>query len=140
MIQQATERPDFTGKWQFNRERSKLQIPEPDSASFEIEHRDPVFRLTRTLVYAGAPNTIGFEVTTDGKEHLLTFGDLTARVSVQWEGASLVLDSTVRSKDDEGTNIVRYALSDDGQTFIATERLESAKHRHENLWVFDRLL
>src|ERR1039457_60961 len=110
------ERPDFSGKWLFHREKSKLQIPAPDSAVFEIEHREPVFRLKRTLVYAENSNTIAFEVTTGGKEYLLTFPGIEARVTVRWEGATLVLDSTVRTKDDEGTNVVQYALADGGNT------------------------
>ena len=58
--------PDFSGTWAFNAATSRLQIPAPDSSEFAIEHRDPHFRLTRTLVMQGQRDTFSINLTTDG--------------------------------------------------------------------------
>ena len=137
-MQAQAERPDFTGKWRFSADKSRLQIPPPDSAHFEIEHREPEFRLTRTMVYAGQPNTLTIELTTDGRESVKQLGVLEARIRLSWDGPELLFDSVVRTPDDEGTNVVRYSLRDNGNTFVAWERVRWAKHQHDNHWVFDR--
>jgi len=129
---------NFTGKWRFNTEKSTLQIPVPESACFEIEHREPDFRLTRTLVYAGQADTLTVELKTDGAESVQQFGDIQARIRLQWDGPDLVFDSAVRTPNDEGTNVVRYSLRDNGRTFVAVECVRSTKHQHDNTWVFDR--
>ena len=131
------ERMNFTGKWRFNAQKSALEIPAPESAHFEIEHREPDFRLTRTLVYGGQADTLTVELKTDGAERVQQFRDIEARIRLHWDGPDLVFDSTVRTPDDEGTNVVRYSLREDG-TFVAIERVRSPKHRHDNTWVFDR--
>ena len=119
-------------------QRSTLQIPVPDSSQFEIDHREPLFRLTRTHVYGGLPNTLTVEVTTDGQPYSLQFGPSHADLRLAWDGMTLFLDSVVRSPDDEGTNQVRYALEDGGRTFVAVERWRSPKLQYDNRWVFDR--
>jgi hypothetical protein len=59
-------KPDFTGTWVFNVAQSSLQIQVPDSATFVIEHREPRFRLVRTLVMRGEQDTLSIGFTTDG--------------------------------------------------------------------------
>jgi len=129
---------NFSGKWRFNPEKSALEIPAPESAYFEIEHREPDFRLTRTLVYGGQADTLTVELKTDGSESVQQFRDIEARMRLHWDGAELVFDSAVRTPDDEGTNVVRYSLHDEGQTLAAVERVRSPKLQHDNTWVFDR--
>ena len=41
-------------------------------------------------------------------------------------------------KDEQGTVIVRYTLSDGGRTLTAVERLRSATQCYDNTWVFER--
>ncbi len=136
--QTKSAKPNFTGKWKLNLEKSKLQIPPPTSSMFEIDHREPKFRLTRTHVYGDKSDTITMDLSTDGAEYPQAFGALRARTRLYWEGSTLVLDMKVRIKDDEGTNVARYSLENAGQTFVAAERWRSSKHSHDNTWVFDR--
>jgi len=106
--------PNFTGSWKLNREKSKLQIPQPTSSIFEIEHSEPKFCLTRTLVYGEQSNTITLDLTIDGEEHLHEIGGITARIRLHWDGDTLVGHMQVAAKDDEGTNVVRYSLENGG--------------------------
>lgn len=137
-MQTPSAKPDFTGKWRFNAAKSALQIPAPESSRFEIDHREPDFRLTRTHVYGGQSDTVTVELTIGAAECSRQLGGVNARLRLYWEGPELVLDSTVRTPDDEGTNVVRYALRDAGGTFVAVEQWRSARHHHDNVWVFDR--
>jgi len=131
-------KPDFSGKWKLNLAASKLQIPPPTSSRFEIEHREPKFRLTRTHVYGDRADTITVELTTDGRKTEQVFGERRASIRAHWEGSVLVAEMHVRTKDDEGTNVVRYSLANAGKTLVAVERWRSSKGRYDNTWVLDR--
>jgi hypothetical protein len=132
------ERPDFSGVWRFNRERSSLQIPPPDSTTFVIKHQEPRFHLERTHTLGGSSDFFTIDLFTDGKSVELTHAGVKIRGQMYWEAESLVFYSDVIREDVHGTNIVRYQLKDKGRTLMAIERLSSADHSHENCWVFDR--
>jgi hypothetical protein len=132
-------KPNFSGHWQPNFDRSRLEIPRPTSSDFVIEHDEPNFRLTRTLVFGEHSSTISFELTTDGAEHEQDFEGRHARMRLKWDGAALLAHMIVRSGEEEGTNEVRYSLEDEGRTLVARERFQSTKLNYDNLWVFDRV-
>ncbi len=135
----ASTKPDFTGKWRFNPEKSRLQIPTPTDSRFAIEHREPDFHLTRTLVFGDQGNTLSLDFTTDGKETMKELGGgMQARIRAYWEGPVLVVDSTISAPGTTGSNLVRYALEGQGRTFVARESFRSATQNYDNLWVFDR--
>ena len=136
--QTKSTKPNFSGRWVLNLEKSKLQIPQPTSSLFEIDHREPKFRLTRTHVYADRSDTITMDLTTDGTEYPQEFGELRSRTRLYWAESTLILDMKVSLKDHKGTNVDRYSLENAGQTFVAVERLRSSQHSHDNIWVFDR--
>ncbi len=131
-------KPDFTGVWQYDAKRSRLEIAPPESSRFEIEHQEPRFRLRRTLVYGGVANTMEVELTLDGvwREHRL--GEIDATLRGLWDGAELVFEGEVRSAARTGTNVVRYSLEDAGRTLVALERFQPAESGYENRWVFAR--
>jgi hypothetical protein len=131
-------KPNFTGKWNFNLAKSKLEIPPPTSSRFVVDHREPKFRLTRTHIYAERSDTITVEFTTDGKESVQDFGERRARIRAHWEGTTLVAEMSVTAREGEGANVVRYSLQDRGKTLVAVERFRSATLNYDNTWVFDR--
>jgi hypothetical protein len=132
-------KPDFTGVWRFNKDRSQLEIPAPEFSRFEIEHQDPVFRLTRTLVYGAQSNTFSIELTADGKPSTRRIGDIEAVVRLTWDGADLLFDSVLRKSEEEGSNLVRYSLQNGGRTIVATESFRSRQQNYDNVWVLDRV-
>jgi hypothetical protein len=87
----------------------------------------------------GVSDTVSFEGLTDGREREHDFGALQARIRMYWDGARLLAEMFVHTADDEGTNIVSYALEDAGLTLVALEQWRSRKHHHDNLWIFDRV-
>jgi hypothetical protein len=131
-------KPDFSGTWKLNLTTSRLEIPLPDSSVFYIEHKEPLFRLKRTHVFHGRPNTWGIELTTDGKEVIQKEGNEEFHVRLLWDGDALIFDSYWLAGTSKTANVVRYTLSPDGKVFTADERLTGATVKHHNIWVFDR--
>jgi len=131
-------KPDFSGTWKFNADRSSLQIPAPDSTRFTIEHREPHFRLSRTHVVGGSSDTFSIELTTDGRDVVQDRRGLQIRARLYWEGETLVFESILTRDEEQATNVVRYSLAEHGDTFVAEERFSSERQSYENLWVLDR--
>jgi len=135
---QGVQKPNFSGTWNFNPEKSKLQIPAPTSSTFRIDHREPEFHLSRTHVFEGKSDTWGVDLTTDGKEVIQESDGQTIHICLTWEGNDLIFDSKIVMKDREATNVVRYHLSEDGKIFTATERFRGPLLKYDNVWVFDK--
>ena len=131
-------KPNFTGLWIFNQERSELQTPRPSSSRFEIEHDEPGFHMSVTHIYNGQPVTFVMDLTTDGKEYPHDFGELKALIRLNWDGTTLTADMKVERGDDSGTNVVRYSLQDNGQTLVAIEQWRTLKNSYDNVWIFDK--
>lgn len=130
--------PDFSGSWRFDPGRSALEIPPPASVRFAIEHREPRFRLERTLVIGGRSDTFALELTTDGEATSLTHHGAEIEARLFWDGDALVFESKVTRDGEPGTNFVRYTLADQGRTLVAQERFRSRPVSYDNSWVFAR--
>jgi hypothetical protein len=137
-VPQTPGHPDFTGSWVFNAARSKMQIPPPDSAVFTIDHKEPLFKLSRTLVTKGQADTWGIDLTTDGKEVTQKNPGETTTGHLTWDGRELVFDSTIVLGTRKASNIVRYSLSADGSVLTAVEKFRGPVVKYDNIWVFDR--
>ncbi|OGD11985.1 MAG: hypothetical protein A2Y86_01795 [Candidatus Aminicenantes bacterium RBG_13_62_12] len=135
---QTPGHPDFSGVWNLNLKESLLQIPPPDSGIFRIEHKDPVFHLSRTFVRAGREDTWEIEITTDGKEAVQEGKTETFRGRLTWQGDDLFLDSTISIGARTATNKVAYHLSNDGRRLTATESFRGPRLKYDNVWVFDK--
>ncbi len=131
-------KPDLSGSWRFDRDRSTLQIPAPDDTLVVLEHREPMLRITRTHVSGGARDTFSIELTTDGKVVEVHHGDLSLAARAYWDGDTLVFDTRILRGGEEASNVVRYSVTPDGATFLAEESLRSASLDYDNTWVLDR--
>jgi hypothetical protein len=133
-------KPDFSGTWKLNREKSKFEttVPKQSELIFVIEHKDPRFKTTRTLTLGERSDTLSWETTTDGKEHHRKDGDFESRMRMTWMGDELVLKSRLTRRGEQGTNEAHYRLADEGKTLIAAEWYHMPSSQHHNLWVFER--
>jgi hypothetical protein len=130
---------NFSGTWKFDPVRSSLQIPPPESTTFVIEHREPLFRLTRTHVFEGQEDTFSIELKTAGEPTVHNHRGFEIRARLYWEGEALVFDSTLTREGEQATNLVRYTLEDDGQTFVAEEHFRGNQQRYCNKWIFEKV-
>ena len=112
---ESSPRPDFTGVWKLNLQKSKLQVPAPESGVFRIEHREPSFKLSRTFIRDGKEDTWGIGLTTDGKEVVQEEKSETFRGRLTWVGSDLFLGrrapfGAVRF-ERQGARVVAFRLS-----------------------------
>lgn len=138
---QAQERPkpNFTGTWKFNPQKSALQLPRvPTSSIFRIKHQDPSFELSRTHVWGDKSDAWGITLTTDGTVVIKRDGGSVNRFRGYWLGDSLVFDGVLDSEGDWATNYVVYTLSEDGKVLTAIEHYPSRRQNHDNKWVFEK--
>jgi hypothetical protein len=131
-------RPNFSGTWRFNHEKSLLEISSPDATILVIKHHEPYFRLDRTHTFGKTSDTFSIELTTDGEFVTKNHGGLEIRACMFWDDEVLVFDSALHRESQQGTNTVRYQLADKGQTFIAFEQVSFGEQNHKNTWVFDK--
>jgi len=133
-------KPDFSGTWRFNPEKSRLEMTVPTQSIliFVIEHQDSRFKLTRTHTQGERSDTFSFEVTTDGKEHHRKEGEFESWMRMTWMGEELVLESRLARRGEQGTNVAHYRLADGGKTLIAAEWYHMPSSQHHNLWVLER--
>ena len=131
-------KPIFTGIWKFRSDKSSLQVEPPDESVFVIDHRDPVFKMSRTHVVGGKRDTLELDLTTDGKEISVERGDLRFRSRTFWDGEILVFETNLVQGGKEGLNIVRYTLTESGDSLSAVERFRSKDLNYDNTWVLDK--
>jgi nuclear transport factor 2 (NTF2) superfamily protein len=132
-------KPDFSGTWVFNTDKSRLEKQAPAESVFWIEHHGPGFKLTRTHTWSDDRwDTLSFEATTDAEETYKETGGFETWTRLYWLGEELVLDMKMAYQGERGTNVVHYRLADEGRTFIAAEWYHMPRRKHHNLWVFDR--
>jgi hypothetical protein len=136
----AREKPDLSGTWILNSEKSRLQITAKiDRATFIIEHQELSFKLSRVFLINGREDSLTWTLTTDGREKVTVEEGRTNHSRLFWDGEVLVLDVRIVLKDGrEATNVVRYSLRDGGRTFVAEEEFRGPRLKYDNLWVAER--
>ena len=135
----AVLKPNFTGTWNFNHERSTLQIPAPEATIFVIDHREPTFRITRTHTVGERRDTFSLDLTTDGQLTSTLHEGLRLRSRAYWDDNTLVFDTGFVRAGIAATNIVRYTLSDGGNTLVAEECFRSVPVNYDNVWLLERV-
>jgi hypothetical protein len=131
-------RPDLSGTWRLNRQKSRLEIPMPDSTVFVIVHREPQFHLERTHIVGETRDLFSIDLTTDGQVVHAVHRGISIASRAFWDRDVLVFDSEMTMGDERGTNVVRYELGEGRDTFVACESVDFAGHAHTNRWVFER--
>lgn len=140
--QQLPSRPNLTGKWEFDAQKSTLKISAPTSMTLSIDHADPKVSFARTEVYGDQKFNWNLETVTGGDTVVQNTPAYTANVRVYWEGNSLVLDQQITASDGtKAEDQVTYSLLEDGKTLQGLERqtVVGGKGALTNKWVYDRM-
>ena len=137
-VASSAPKPDFSGTYVLDMQRTKLQTTPPVlGGEIVLEHREAYFMFSRAFRIEGQEplETSAYEVSTDGREAVKKDGDVTTKLSMTWDGDSLVFTVKVLSpKDGDGIHTARYRLEDGGKTLIAEESFRGPWH-FDNLWV-----
>ena len=136
-------RPNYSGRWRFNAEASTLQIAIPSALDFTIEHREPFFRLERTLRFGDRTDTFSIDLTVGAEPVPVPRGDATIYPGLQWDvgvggGDQLVFRTRIVRGGEEAINLVRYRLEPGGNTLVADESFRSSSQNYDNRWVLTR--
>ena len=122
VMKPATSRPDFTGVWEVNLERSVLRGPAPKRILAIIEHQEP--RLTQQLLVTnadGVEQRMTFSFGTDA-ETANAMGNASVQTLARWEGTELVIESRMKTPGRDAYFKDHWSLSEDGQTLTMAHR------------------
>ena len=111
-IASAQTKPDFSGTWKMNREKSKFAGGGPDSLLIKIDHKEPTFVEDWSMSTPNGERSFQAKYTTDGKETEQEVLGRTAKTSAKWEGDALVIEF----KSEGGFFKRKITLSADGKT------------------------
>jgi hypothetical protein len=129
----AQTRPNFSGSWKLNVARSDIQEPRLKGAVFKIQHQEPEFIISRTLLYSGEQQHMKFNLRTDGSPLVVPYGEEKLMLRVRWDDGSLlcsIRDALARDNADT----VKYTLSPNGKVLTVQE----SGTRQRRVWVFER--
>jgi hypothetical protein len=118
----TSSRPDFSGVWELNFERSILRGPAPQRILMMIDHREP--HLSQRIHYVdagGAEQRVTFRYET-GAETTNSVGESIARTRARWEGLELVIESRLKTPERDFHFRDHWSLSDDGRTLTMAHR------------------
>jgi len=125
----ADTKPDFTGTWKLNVDKSDLGGAPITALVVTVDHKEPVFKLTAKGTAGGEDFEETESFTTDGKPSEDSHG---GTVKCQWEGATLAIEGT--TPDGTPFEHARLSISADGKTVTrdAVQKTdEGEQKRHE---------
>lgn len=131
-------RPNFSGEWALDLERSHLDkiFHDISSGSARIEHHEPSFSFSRDFTRSGKKSAVAFVLSTNGKEVSGKEDGMPTRGTLAWSGDTLVFVTIYQAPRGEARNTVRYTLRDSGNTLQAVESFHGPRLSYENVWVF----
>lgn len=134
-------KPDFSGEWTINLEKSRFELQQLAAlteATVRIDHHEPEFTLHRRFVVGGKESTLSVSVRTDGKETETRDGERTLLGAGTWDGDVLVFTTRIEAPQGVATNTVRYRLLEGGRVLEADEVFKAPRLSYHNVWVFER--
>ena len=127
-------RPDFSGAWKMNREKSKFVGGGPDNILIKIDHKEPTFVEDWSMSTPNGERSFQAKYTTDGKETEQEVMGRTAKTSAKWDGAALMIEWA-----SEGNFFKRkITLSADGKTMTKVVSHSDGGEQREDTVVFEK--
>jgi hypothetical protein len=124
-------KPNFTGEWTLDREKSEMGEPRPGGGggrgrwmgmgmgSFAITHDGDALVVKRKVEFQGEERTFESRHTTDGKENVNEgFRGSSVKSKTHWEAAKLVTESVMETPNGTRETKEVRSLSADGKTMI----------------------
>jgi hypothetical protein len=111
------QRPDFSGVWRLNLEKSTLRGQAPNDLLVQIEHREPALVQTLLIVASdGTERRERYTFDSSGAESENATPGGTARTRATWNGSELVIESVLNTPSRTFRFKDHWSLSDDHQT------------------------
>jgi hypothetical protein len=143
-----SEKPNFSGNWKLDREKSELGTREgggrfrggmPDSVI--IEHKEPQLIIKRKMsLPSGEERTIELKYTTDGKSNSNEgFRGMVTNSKSHWEGETLVTESTTETQMGIVETKEVRSLSGDGKTMTVELTTRGGPREGSRKLLFNRV-
>ncbi len=131
----AQTKPNLSGTWKMNPQKSKFTGGGPDGLLIKMEHKEPAFAEDWSLSTQNGERTFQAKYTTDSKETEQDVMGRTAKTNAKWEGDALVIEW----KAEAGLFKRKITLSADGKTLtmMVSQSGNSGEVREETV-VFDK--
>jgi hypothetical protein len=97
----TNSRPDFSGVWKMNCEKSVLRGTVPKDVLIRIGHREPALVQQVLLTSASGVEQLQTFVYEAGVEVSNSIGGVPARTLARWDGTELVIESWMKTLDRE---------------------------------------
>ncbi len=128
--------PNLSGTWVLQVDKSDFGMMQgPQGRTDVIEHREPRLTIKRTTMANGQENSVNLVHEIDGKPYKNTVGPNEVTSTLHWEGAVLVIVSTVPTPQGEVGITDRYELSADGKTLTQTRTLSAQGQQATQIFV-----
>jgi hypothetical protein len=118
----AQDKPNFSGKWLLDMEKSEFShFPPPLAQTNAIEHQGVNIKLTQTIRIADGPGgEASFErrYTTDGHENVNKLGPRDAKSTSRWDGNKLILLMRMETPDGIGEIEESWELTGGGKQMM----------------------
>jgi hypothetical protein len=113
----AQKPPSLSGTWVMQPDKSDFgPVPRPESRTDVIDHKEPRLTIKRTITAAGTETTSNLVYTIDGKPYKNMVGETEVTSTLNWDGQTLVMVSTVPGPQGQVTITDRFTLAADGKT------------------------
>jgi hypothetical protein len=114
----AADKPDFSGEWKMNPEKSDYgPVPKPSSVTRKITHKEPSLTIVEEQVQNNAKQVTTRTMTTDGKPVTLDINGTQVNCSATWENNTLIVNSSADAFDIKF--LEHMALSADGKVLTS---------------------
>ncbi|HKQ78957.1 MAG TPA: hypothetical protein VJ810_34990 [Blastocatellia bacterium] len=114
LVANAQTKPNLSGEWKMNPEKSKFTGGGPDSIVIKIDHKEPALTEDWSISTPDGQRSFQAKYTTDGKETEQQVMGRTAKTSAKWVGDALVIE--FKEKESGGFFNRKITLSADGKT------------------------
>ncbi len=119
----TSKKPNFTGVWQVNLEKSTLRGQPVKELLVKIAHEEPRILQQILVSYAnGDQESMTFTFDTSGAESTNSLRGLAGRTKARWERTELVIESAVQAGERELRFRDHWFLSSDAQTLMMEHR------------------
>ena len=117
----AQSKPNFSGEWTLVIEKSDFgPTPPPTSLQRTVTHADPSLKYVTVQRTAAGETKTETTFTTDGKPQKNTVQGNPMVTTGKWDGATIVLSSTMEVQGMKASMEERLALSEGGKTLTVT--------------------
>jgi hypothetical protein len=135
----AQTKPDFSGVWKMNREKSKFPAMFPAMENIrdivsKIEHKEPNVSIFTTITGVDGDQTFEAKYTTDGKETNVKLPFVSVKATAKWEGDALAVEGKAEEYNVRG----KYTLSADGKTLTIASHVSTPNGDVDGIAVFEK--